>query len=40
MKRKKPDLFEEQLQDLGFGSRVAEPHHLRLLNRDGSFNIT
>ncbi len=27
-------------QDLGFGSRVSQEETLRLLNRDGSFNVT
>ena len=30
---------EEELRDLGFGSRVTESSRLRLLNRDGSFNV-
>jgi len=29
----------EELQDLGFGRRVTQRSHLRLLNRDGSFNV-
>ncbi len=29
----------EDLKDLGFGSRVAQQSRLRLLNRDGSFNV-
>ncbi|MFQ5568188.1 MAG: ion channel [Rhodothermales bacterium] len=29
----------EDLNDLGFGSRVVEESRLRLLNRDGSFNV-
>lgn len=29
----------EDLNDLGFGSRVVEESKLRLLNRDGSFNV-
>ena len=36
MKRSKPS---EELKDLGFGSRVTENSQLRLLNRDGSFNV-
>ncbi len=30
---------EEDLRDLGFGSRVSEEARLRLLNRDGTFNV-
>src|SRR5688572_24147654 len=30
---------KEDLSDLGFGSRVAEQSRMRLLNRDGSFNV-
>jgi inward rectifier potassium channel len=29
----------EDLRDLGFGSRVTEQSRLRLLNRDGTFNV-
>ena len=29
----------EDLNDLGFGARVVEESKLRLLNRDGSFNV-
>jgi inward rectifier potassium channel len=29
----------EELQDLGFGTRVTQQSRLRLLNRDGSFNV-
>ena len=31
---------EERDRDLGFGSVVSQQRHLRLLNRDGSFNVT
>ena len=37
LKRNKPS--DEELKDLGFGSRVTENSPLRLLNRDGSFNV-
>jgi inward rectifier potassium channel len=30
---------EEELRDLGFGTRVSQQSRLRLLNRDGSFNV-
>ncbi len=30
----------DEPRDLGFGTRVAERSHERLLNRDGSFNVT
>ena len=30
---------EERDRDLGFGSIVSQERHLRLLNRDGSFNV-
>lgn len=30
---------KEDLRDLGFGSRVSQESRLRLLNRDGSFNV-
>jgi len=30
---------EDELRDLGFGSRVAGESKLRLLNRDGTFNV-
>src|SRR5207253_11262204 len=30
---------QEQLRDLGFGSVISRESHLRLLNRDGSFNV-
>ena len=30
---------EERDRDLGFGSVVSQERHLRLLNRDGSFNV-
>src|SRR6266446_8044338 len=29
----------DELRDLGFGSVVAQEQHIRLLNRDGSFNV-
>ncbi|PYX96988.1 MAG: hypothetical protein DMG64_18485 [Acidobacteria bacterium] len=31
---------EERDRDLGFGSLVSQQRHIRLLNRDGSFNVT
>jgi hypothetical protein len=33
-------LTEQRLQDLGFGSLVAENTRRRFLNRDGTFNVT
>lgn len=30
----------EDLKDLGFGARVAKESRIRLLNRDGTFNVT
>src|SRR5438477_13127154 len=30
---------EERDRDLGFGSLVSQQRHVRLLNRDGSFNV-
>src|SRR5207248_3762462 len=30
---------EERDRDLGFGSLVSQQRHIRLLNRDGSFNV-
>jgi inward rectifier potassium channel len=30
---------DEDLKDLGFGTRVSEQSRLRMLNRDGSFNV-
>lgn len=35
-----PDFSEEQKRDLGFGSIVAGKSRQRLLNADGSFNVT
>lgn len=39
-----PDLSatptQEDVRDLGFGSRIAQRSHLRLLNPDGTFNVT
>jgi len=32
-------LKKEELNDLGFGRKVSEESHLRLLNRDGTFNV-
>ncbi|HYQ95875.1 MAG TPA: hypothetical protein VER38_02595 [Candidatus Eisenbacteria bacterium] len=32
-------LREQDLRDLGFGSVVASESRLRLLNRDGTFNV-
>ena len=34
-----PTVKEDENRDLGFGSVVARQHALRLLNRDGSFNV-
>lgn len=34
-----PQTAEERDRDLGFGSVVSQQRHLRLLNRDGSFNV-
>ena len=31
---------DEQLRDLGFGTVVSRESHMRLLNRDGTFNVT
>jgi inward rectifier potassium channel len=31
---------EERDRDLGFGSLVSQQRHVRLLNRDGTFNVT
>ena len=31
---------EERDRDLGFGSLVSQQRHIRLLNRDGTFNVT
>ncbi|MEO5928576.1 MAG: ion channel [Candidatus Kapaibacterium sp.] len=39
MSKQNPDPQQEDLRDLGFGSRVSEQARLRLLNRDGSFNV-
>ncbi|MCH7681772.1 hypothetical protein IID10_20795 [candidate division KSB1 bacterium] len=39
MASKRNKRSEEELKDLGFGSRVTENSPLRLLNRDGSFNV-
>jgi inward rectifier potassium channel len=30
---------DESIRDLGFGARIAESSSLRLLNRDGAFNV-
>ncbi len=30
---------EEELKDLGFGSRVSDQSIRRLLNKDGTFNV-
>jgi len=30
---------QDSTNDLGFGTRVAQQSHDRLLNRDGSFNV-
>jgi inward rectifier potassium channel len=34
------DVLKEDPKDLGFGSVVARESHQRLLNRDGTFNVT
>jgi len=39
MLRRKLNQNEEDLKDLGFGSKVTERSKLRLLNHDGSFNV-
>ncbi|MBD3290075.1 potassium transporter [candidate division KSB1 bacterium] len=39
MLKKKQTIIEEDLKDLGFGSKVAQQSKLRLLNPDGSFNV-
>ena len=33
-------IIRDEDRDLGFGSVVAETRNIRLLNRDGSFNVT
>jgi inward rectifier potassium channel len=38
-KRNGQYLSEDELRDLGFGTRVAQQSRLRLLNRDGTFNV-
>jgi Inward rectifier potassium channel. len=35
-----PQTAEERDRDLGFGSVVSQDRHIRLLNRDGSFNVS
>ncbi len=35
-----PDNTQDRDRDLGFGSVVSQQKHLRLLNRDGTFNVT
>lgn len=35
-----PQTAEERERDLGFGSVVSQDRHLRLLNRDGTFNVS
>ncbi|MBN2012280.1 hypothetical protein JW960_23325 [candidate division KSB1 bacterium] len=39
MPRKRMNGFEEDLKDLGFGSKVTQQSHFRMLNHDGSFNV-
>ncbi len=39
LKKKAIDPFEEELKDLGFGSRITSRSGSRLLNQDGSFNV-
>jgi inward rectifier potassium channel len=38
-RHRRPDIFEEQLHDLGFGSKVTQVTRYRLLNKDGSSNV-
>ena len=33
-------IIRDEDRDLGFGSVVAETRNIRLLNKDGSFNVT
>src|SRR5437868_6699811 len=40
MYRPKANLPTEELRDLGFGTRVSQQSRLRLLNKDGSFNVS
>jgi len=35
-----PQTAEERDRDLGFGSVVSQDRHIRLLNRDGTFNVS
>lgn len=39
IRRSRPDFNDDEFQDLGFGSVVAQQRRTRLLNRDGSFNV-
>lgn len=39
MRMIRPKPLQEDLKDLGFGSKVSQESRLRLLNRDGSFNV-
>src|SRR5256885_10441829 len=34
-----PPYTREEIRDLGFGSVVSQEQQIRLLNRDGSFNV-
>ena len=35
-----PPISREEIRDLGFGAVVSQEQQIRLLNRDGSFNVT
>lgn len=39
IRRKNANIPREDLNDLGFGNKVIQQTHLRLLNHDGSFNV-
>ena len=39
IRKKQLDVFEEQLHDLGFGSKITQQANYRLLNKDGSSNV-
>src|SRR4051812_41339058 len=34
-----PPISREEIRDLGFGAVVSQEQQIRLLNRDGSFNV-
>ena len=40
MPRLPPDKKTETIKDLGFGAKVLQNSVLRLLNRDGTFNVS